>query len=543
MKKGISVFAVMCLTAVWVFSCSGSAPAVKEKEEEKQNQEEKKEENKEEKQGIPEDQDTTETTPICLSVDYRNQWDTLRVLSNPHKGWYHHYYSNGTWNYGLTAEEDGLLRSFPGMDHIYLRLAWSYFEKKEGVYDWSLIDNIVNKYVPMGYGISLRITCHETGSAPNAVGQNVGGRNYATPYWVRQAGAKGTDIPKGGSTAKCWCPDYGDPIFLEKLENFHKSLAARYDGQPWLRYVDVGSMGDWGEGHTSFSINQMISDDVVKKHFDIYARCYKKTPVVAMENSMSYKREKEPNWGSTHSESIESLICYAHDKGFGLRCDSYMVDWYIKIGAAKWAIMRPYMYEKFYRDRLIVHESDHYDHVIEAGNWIGNEGEGYVEKAGCSGRDLFVNSMILTHPTYIGYHGHLKKWLSENPGLTKYLANKCGYWIFPVTAELQDETITVQWLNNGVAPCLHEYALRLHFFDKLGADSVVEIPESGNMAWMPGKITQNTYSFKYPEAVKGKSVRMYMELYDHDTERTVDVGLSSKCLFRKYIPVGEIDFK
>lgn len=542
MKRNTSIVAVSCLFAIMVFSCGGNIP-----EEGKtgggQGTEIPQEEQTSEEQPS-EDQPQVPTVPkVSLSVDYRADWDTLRVLSNPHKGWYHHYYSNGLWNYGLTPEEDGLLKSFPGMDHIYLRLAWSYFEKEEGVYDWSLIDRIVEKYVPMGYGISLRITCHETGSAPNAVGQNVGGRNYATPYWVRQAGAKGTDIPKGDKTAKCWCPDYGDPIFLEKLENFHKALAARYDGKPWLRYVDVGSMGDWGEGHTSFSINQMIPDEVVKKHFDIYARCYRKTPVVSMENSMSYKREKEPNWGSTHSDSIEGLICYAYDKGFGLRCDSYLVDWYIKIGAAKWAIMRPYMYEKFYRDRLIVHESEHYDHVIAAGNWIGQEGEGYVQKAGCSGRELFINSMILTHPTYIGYHGHLKKWLSENPELAAYLANKCGYWLIPVSAEVHDDAITVKWFNNGVAPCLHEYALRLHFYNPLGADTVVEIPESGNMAWMPGETTQKTYSFRYPENLIGEKVRMFMELYDHDTERTIDVGLRSEKLFRNCIPVGEFELK
>ena len=262
-----------------------------------------------------------------------------------------------------------------------------------------------------------------------------------------------------------------------------------------------------------------------------------------MENSMSYKREKEPNWGTTHSASIEGLINYAYSKGFGLRCDSYMVDWYIKIGAAKWGIMRPYMYEKFYRDRLIVHESEHYDHVIEAGNWSEPEGEGYVEKAKCTGRELFVNSMILTHPTYIGYHGHLKKWLSDNPKLAAYLANKCGYWLIPVSAEVSDDVLTVKWLNNGVAPCLHEYALRLHFFNPLGEETVVEIPESGNMAWMPGEISQKSYTFSYPESVKGQTVRLYMELYDYDTERTIDVGLCSGCLFRNYIPLGEIDFK
>ena len=31
-------------------------------------------------------------------TDLRPLWDTERVLRNPYKGWYHHYYDNGTRN-------------------------------------------------------------------------------------------------------------------------------------------------------------------------------------------------------------------------------------------------------------------------------------------------------------------------------------------------------------------------------------------------------------------------------------------------------------
>ena len=37
-----------------------------------------------------------------------------------------------------------------------------------------------------------------------------------------------------------WEPVFDDPVFLEKLEAFLKAFARRYDGQPWLRYLDIG---------------------------------------------------------------------------------------------------------------------------------------------------------------------------------------------------------------------------------------------------------------------------------------------------------------
>ena len=45
-------------------------------------------------------------------TDLRPLWDTERVLSNPYKGWYHHYYDNGTRNYRLSSDDD--LDQFPG---------------------------------------------------------------------------------------------------------------------------------------------------------------------------------------------------------------------------------------------------------------------------------------------------------------------------------------------------------------------------------------------------------------------------------------------
>jgi beta-galactosidase GanA len=183
---------------------------------------------------------------VPQKTDLTDNWDTIRPLANPDKGWYHHMLDNGIDKYLIQDEKD--LLDYPGIDHLYLRLAWAYLEPEEGVFDWSYIDDIVEKYVPMGYKISFRISCKETGEVPGSMPYKVDGIAYATPYWVKQAGAKGIDNPEFGPAV--WTPDWDDPVYLEKLENFHKAFAEKYDGRPWVRYIDVGSIGDWGEGHT-----------------------------------------------------------------------------------------------------------------------------------------------------------------------------------------------------------------------------------------------------------------------------------------------------
>lgn len=37
-------------------------------------------------------------------ISYVAKWDTVRVLRNPHKGWYHHHYDNSLHRYGIQDE-------------------------------------------------------------------------------------------------------------------------------------------------------------------------------------------------------------------------------------------------------------------------------------------------------------------------------------------------------------------------------------------------------------------------------------------------------
>ena len=353
--------------------------------------------------------------PTRRQVKFKDQWDTVRVLKNPDKGWYHHLLDNGVDKYVIS--NDSLFKTFPGMDHLYLRLAWSYLEPREGRYDWHRIDEIVERYVPLGYGISFRISSKETGTYPGSVGQQLRGVQYATPYWVAQAGAKGTIAENGG--VKSWIPDWDDPVYLEKLDRFHRAFAARYDGKPWVRYVDVGSIGEWGEGHTHFStkIPPTVAD--VKANIHVFLENYKKTRLVCTDDLLYY--------GKTDAD-VKTLFDYAVSKGLSLRDDSPMVDWYVQQNLDTWTISHPHFYDPLYLKMPIVFELEHYGTVKKNGYWLGKNGADKIAKLGYSGAEIMRKAIETMHATYIGYHGFAEEWLADNPGLTKDLSNLCGYW-------------------------------------------------------------------------------------------------------------------
>ncbi|MBK8884975.1 MAG: DUF4832 domain-containing protein [Bacteroidales bacterium] len=390
-------------------------------------------------------------------------WDSSRVCNNPHKGWCFHYYDNGIGDYGNRMDTTDSLSDFPCLNDIYLRLAWSYLEPEEGVFNWNLIDSIINRWVLWGHTISFRITCKETEIV------------YATPEWVRKAGAKGKFIKHPDLEIEAWAPDYNDPVFLEKLENFHKAFAARYDGKPWVEYIDIGSIGEWGEGHTAYSGWDDIPVDVVKKHIDIFKRCYNHSILIISDDFIGQR--------NTDDGADYEIYHYCLKSGIGFRDDSANVEWYRTLGFGPSCIRTPELYSKVYKNIPVVLESDHYGAVVQSQLWSGGSG---LEKA-----------IRETHATIVGFHYYPREWLKDNKELAGRLANICGYWYFPKFALLPDTIrpgtgrnyIRLTWENHGVAPAYHKFKLFLKLINKSsGLAFVQELAESDNLAWQPGEI-------------------------------------------------------
>ncbi|MBD0777576.1 beta-galactosidase [Maribacter sp. ANRC-HE7] len=466
-------------------------------------------------------------------TDLVSKWDTLRPLINPDKGWYHHMLDNGIERYLIQDEKD--LTTFVGMDHLYLRLAWAYLEPEEGKYNWSYIDSIVEKYVPMGYKISFRITCKETGGAPGSVPVEVDGIRYATPYWVIEAGASGIDRPEYGSAS--WTPDWDDPIYLGKLDNFHKAFAKKYDGKPWVRYIDVGSIGEWGEGHTYYSTRIPATNDEIKTHLNLYLKHYKNALLVVSDDLLRFGKSEE---------EMEELLNFAKEKGFSFRDDSPMVD--VEDNLDTWTVSQPHFFEAVYKTRPTVFELQHYAQVKKDGHWMGQNGSTIIPGVKVSGAEIFRNAMELIHPTYIGFHGYLGEWLADNPELTVELFNRSGYWYFPQSIQTTDYvdgelSFEITWLNKGVAPAYSGYQLKGKLIPEDNSDETIEfvIQDSGNKDWMPNQITTEKYKVALPVDPRG-NYQLAIQLFDEDSGGPVEIGLTTNIKHNDCFVIQNLSF-
>ncbi|MHB8897176.1 MAG: DUF4832 domain-containing protein [Thermoguttaceae bacterium] len=456
---------------------------------------------------------------LTVSHDLTPWHDATRVLVNPHKGWYHHFPDNHPDKYRIASDAD--LLEFPGMDHLYVRLAWAYLEPTEGQFDWAVIDRIIEKWTAHGLGIAFRISCKETST--DRIEQQ-----FATPRWVMQAGAKGGYFRSGQEVGPDgpWEPVFDDPVFLAKLDAFLAAFAARYDRQPWVRYVDIGSIGDWGEGHTFSGSRKTYSLASRKQHVDLHLKHFKQAPLVISDDFV---------YALNDPAERQSLHRYILANGISYRDDSILVNGYLEGTSDRFTVRSPEFFADAYLRTPTVFELEHYGKVKQLGNWQSLPDSSVARFGkGKDGPDYFRGALGLLHATYIGYHGDARQWLTDNPELTKELLNRCGYWLFPKSIELPQTVVAGQTVpltltieNRGVAPPYAPYQLRVKL--SRAGYCVVRPLAAQPRSWLPGAPVSSRCQLPVPSDLGPGQYDLAIGLFDRTgaKERPVEFALKA----------------
>jgi len=351
-----------------------------------------------------------------------NPPDTGEALINPDMGWTLHFYSNLIENYGSKLAPSDTVDDFPGLSVIYLRVPWSFLEPEENRYNWSLFDTPAQRWISKGKRIAIRVSCSESWL------------RWATPKWVADAGAKGVEFEFGKGPRQggpLWEPDYLDPVFLEKLDHFLAVMAKRYDGNPNVAFIDIGSFGMWGEGHTGFSsrLNEEQTLTAVKRHIDLYKKHFQKTLLIISDDVAGASKRGGPY----------PAMDYALSKAISMRDDSILVQpppnqWY-----------HADMAQAFWQKFPVVLEHEHYGPSKARKAWSG---------------DLLLKAVEDYHASYMSIHWWPREFLTENRDTIEKINRRLGYRIqlrqirYPSTVPLGEPfTILTKWANAGVAPC------------------------------------------------------------------------------------------
>ncbi|MBI4873013.1 MAG: DUF4832 domain-containing protein [Acidobacteria bacterium] len=378
--------------------------------------------------------------------------DTGAALINPGMGWMFQHYDNDIRRYTLDLDPSDGVEEFPGVSSVYIRLAWSYIEPEEGRFNWPIVDSAAQRWLAQGKTVAFRFSCTESHRD----------QPYATPEWVRKAGAKGHNfVPGKGLVAggAWWEPDYDDPIFLEKLDHFLAAAAARYDGNPEVAFIDVGSFGVWGEGHTGSSTRLPYSAATVRRHIDLYKKHFKKTLLAANDDF------------SNQGRGLETLT-YARRQGLTLRDDSILVN-----GGAQ-AYHHAWVAPQFWPELPVVLECEHFGGSRDRGHW--QDGS------------LYLKAIEEYHASYATVHWYPREFLKANRDLIDRINLRLGYRLQLAEASWPAEVaagaefaVGYVWRNAGVAPCLPGGYPALTLKDSKGGIAGVFVDEEFDARSLP----------------------------------------------------------
>ncbi len=359
----------------------------------------------------------------------------------------------------------------------YIRFHWADVEPSEGQYDWKIIDDAIAAWKPRGATVSMRVmTCsaHSAGY-------------YSSPKWLFDAGCKGFEYEVGGGDPTSGGkripriePDYADPLYLAKHAAFIKALGQRYDGQPGVEFLDIGSYGNWGEWHTKHPVPVAVRKSIV----DMYLSAFKKTPLVFM------------------SDDAE-VLAYALEHGTGFRRDGVGSPWHEQnwIGSKKYAAVQGM--------------ADTWKAAPVVFEWFGDFD--YLKSRGWS-FDSAVNFMLTNHVTLI--NDNIGRFPPEALPQLERLARLAGYRFLlrelshPAAVKCGSSlSVNMKWANVGVGKLYRPFKLRLSLLDAAGLPVATSESAADPRDWLPGE-RDLAETLRIPAALKAGDYTLAAAMVD-----------------------------
>ena len=155
--------------------------------------------------------------------------ESQTAFGNPLMG-----YAPSAW-YNEVSEDISLL---------YMDITWAELEPEEGVYNWASIDeeNQISRWRKEGKHLVLRFVCDIPSDE----------EHMDIPEWLyEKSGEAGRWYD--GEYGKGFAPDYNNPTIISCHEQAVKALGEHFGQDGLISYVELGSLGHWGEWHVNYS--------------------------------------------------------------------------------------------------------------------------------------------------------------------------------------------------------------------------------------------------------------------------------------------------
>lgn len=326
-----------------------------------------------------------------------------------------------------TAEDEQL---------VYIDVTWDEWEPEEGTFDIASLEkkNNIARWRAEGKHAVLRFVCDVPGDEAHR----------DVPQWLYDETGDGADYDN--AYGKGYAPDYSNATFRAAHARAIAALGAWASQDTFVSYVELGSLGHWGEWHTieESGVPAMPEERVCREYYSQYQSAFPQAHLLTRRNYALSVDNGAGVYNDMTGSSDDTLEWLAWQLAGG---SQEVADYEIAYSPV----------EDIWRTAPVGGE---FTSSLDMGYMLG---------------DNIVQTLSLlraSHMTFIGPH-YPKGEYAESAG-THMVRGLLGYrlWVPELDVRFDAFTrcwdITMKWRNDGVAPLYADWAVTLEVRDASG---------------------------------------------------------------------------
>lgn len=349
---------------------------------------------------------------------------------------------------------------------VYVDITWRELEPREGVYDWDTIEdtNYLPRWREEGKHVVLRFLCDVPGDE----------KHMDIPDWLYEK-MEGAGDWYDMDYGKGYSPDYGNEIMIAAHEQAVRALGEHFGADDFVSYVELGSLGHWGEWHVNYSagIRRLPTEEIRNQYVTPWAQYFPQSRILMRRPFLTAKQGGFGLYNDMAGEpdSTEQWLQWIEEGGIYNQTD----------------------------ERSMAPMEDYWKQAP-----VGGELTSSIPMSELLGEQLERTIVLVSksHTTFLGPKIGEREYLQGYDTLLKNMGYRI--WVKEAKIKIRKDVLKIQleWKNTGAAPIYWDWEPALYLKDK-GGNLVVRQPVSLKLSQLlPGDESPTVTRIESPEVGK-----------------------------------------